>query len=116
MKKIRELLPNTKEAAVRMYVYFGVFTLLFLIFLYADEQPVSVWAFVAAALARMFENLLSEAWQLATQKKSDEQEEILNVAKELKTISVAVQLKVDQLIERGKHLPVVATEASGSDE
>ncbi len=28
----------------------------------------------------------------------------------------AIQLKVDQLIERGKHLPVVTTEASGSDE
>ncbi len=28
----------------------------------------------------------------------------------------AIQLKVDQLIERGNHLPVVTTEASGSDE
>ncbi len=35
---------------------------------------------------------------------------------EMKRKIDAIQLKVDQLIERGKHLPVVAAEASGSNE
>lgn len=79
MKRIKDLLPETRNSANWMLAYMVVFLICFAFFLFLDEKPTSLYAFLIALAARAFENLFSEAWQLRKQKQTDDQEEIKNM-------------------------------------
>lgn len=77
--------PETRKEVVQLYVYFVLFLAVFLIALWYEEN-LPLTAFLISATAKIMENMLSEAWQLGKQKKSDKQEEI--------------NLKLDELLSR----------------
>lgn len=91
--------PETRKEVIQLYFYFVVFLAIFLVAAWYEEE-VSLIAFAIIALARITENMLSEAWQLGKQKKSDKQEDIWNRLQD-------VDQKVSYLLSRANHLPPV---------
>ncbi len=91
--------PETRKEVIQLYIYFVVFTVIFLVAAYYEEE-VPLTTFAIIALARITENMLSEAWQLGKQKKSDKQEDIWNRLRD-------VDQKVSYLLARANHLPPV---------
>ncbi len=91
--------PETRKEVIQLYVYFVVFLLVFLVALWFEES--AGWrTFAIVAIARITENMLSEAWQLGKQKKSDKQEDIWNRLRD-------VDNKVSYMLARANHLPPV---------
>lgn len=89
--------PETRKEVIQLYLYFVVFLLVFLVALWFEES--AGWrTFTIVAIARITENMLSEAWQLGKQKKSDKQEDIWNRLRD-------VDNKVSYMLARANHLP-----------
>ncbi len=91
--------PETRKEVIQLYIYFVVFTFIFLVATWFEESVTwKTYAIIVAA--RIMENMLSEAWQLGKQKKSDKQEDIWNRLRD-------VDQKVSYLLARANHLPPV---------